>query len=124
MSINKWNAKRNIKNVSLIKLLVGSFLYKMKCRSILKKVDQKDVLQLSYKNFMHAPQYHLDQIADFVNFDKFEFPEYMELQDDHTVAGSPNRFEKRKIMYDNKWESVAKKYPIFNLLGSLLSKIG
>lgn len=124
ISINKWNEKRNIKNVSLVKLLVGSFFYKMKCRSMLKKVDRKDVLQLSYENFMNAPQYHLDRIADFANFEKFVFPEYMELQDDHTVAGTPNRFEKRKISYDNSWESVAKKNPFFNMLGYLLCKIG
>jgi len=124
VSKRKWNEKRKRKNVSPVKLLLGSFFYKMMCSNMLKKVDRKDVLELSYENFMNAPQEHLDKIADFANFEKFVFPEYMELQDDHTVAGTPNRFEKRKISYDNKWESVAKKNPFFNILGYLLSKIG
>lgn len=124
VSKKKWSSKFKKKNVSLLKLLLANFYYKMMCKQMLKKVDSDHLLEISYENFMNAPQYHLDKIADFANFEKFAFPEYMELQNDHTVAGTPNRFVKRKISYDNRWESVAKKNPFFNILGYLLSKIG
>ncbi len=50
-------------------------------------------------------------------------PEYMELDNDHTVGGTPNRFEKRKIHFDNNWKKSVANKPLFNYLGVILNKL-
>ena len=124
ISKQNWRKKYSKKDVGLIKLLLANYIHRLKCKLILFKVNKKDVFNINYEDFFKNPQQTLDEMSEFFGFAPFTVPEYMEPSDDHTIAGTPNRVNKRKIQYDNRWSSVAKKKPFFNMLGYLLNKVG
>ncbi|WP_431124021.1 sulfotransferase [Flagellimonas flava] len=124
ISRDKWRKKYNKKDMSLLKLLASNYLHRLTCRSMLRNVKKEDVFHLKYEEFFKNPQQTLDEMSEFFGFDRYEVPEYMELNDDHTIAGTPNRFKKTKIQYDDRWHNVAKKHPLFNGLGYILNKLG
>lgn len=126
VSISKynWRKKYNRKDVGLIKLLLANYLHRLKCKIMLRRVDKSDVFNLNYEEIFINPQKTLNDMSKFFGFDSYDVPEYMELNNDHTIAGTLNRFKKTKIKYDDRWESVAKKRPFFNVLGYVLNKIG
>lgn len=122
ISKNKWNIKFSGKSTFLLKILFSSFMYRWRCNKFLKKARKADVYNLNYEDFSTRAQDCLNDISRFIGVDKMTMPEYMELVDDHTVGGSPNRFEKRKIQFDDKWQCTAKKNIAFNVIGFLLNK--
>lgn len=126
VSISKyrWRKKYNKKKVGHLKLLIANYLHRLICWYMLRDVNKEDVFSLKYEDFFINPQQTLNDMSNFFGFDKYEVPEYMELNNDHTIAGTPNRFKKTKIKYDDRWHSFAKKHPIFNGLGYILNKIG
>ena len=124
ISKHNWRTKYNKKDVGMIKLLLANYLHRVKCKIILSKIDKKDVFNLNYEDFFEDPQQALNKMSLFFGFKPFNVPEYMELSDDHTIAGTPNRIQKRKIQYDDRWHAVSKKKVLFNALGYLLNKIG
>lgn len=91
---------------------------------MLRNVKKKDVFNLNYEEFFQNPQQTLNEMSNFFGFDSYDIPEFMELNNDHTIAGTLNRFKKTKIKYDDRWHSIAKKHPLFNALGYILNKIG
>lgn len=123
-SKQKWRKKYGAKDISLLKLLIANYVHRLWCWFVLRKIDKKDVFYLKYEDFFERPQQTLDDMSKFFGFHPYKMPEFMELMDDHTIAGTPNRFEKRKIQYDAKWLSNAKKRPFINALGLILNKIG
>jgi len=123
-SKQKWRKRYGAKDISLFKLLIANYLQRLWCKFMLRKVDKKDVFYLNYEDFFENPQQILDDMSKFFGFDHYKMPKFMELVDDHTIAGTPNRFEKRKIKYDAGWLSTAKKRPLINALGVILNKIG
>ncbi|MEP3374501.1 sulfotransferase [Maribacter dokdonensis] len=124
ISRKKWRKKYNKEEMSLFKLLLANFSHRIKCRIMLKNVDKKDVFNLNYEDFFKNPQQTLNDMSSFFGFNSYNIPQYMELNNDHTIAGTPNRFEKRRIKYDDRWHSISKKHLFFNMLGHLLNKIG
>lgn len=123
ISKNKWSIKFFNKPLNLYKVLINTFRYRAQSNSALKNVKEEDIFTIGYEEFFENPQHHLNKIADFVGFQRIEMPEYMVLQNDHTIAGTPNRFEKRKIKLDENWKESARKNPIFNALGYILNKL-
>lgn len=124
LSKHKWRKKYNKKNIGLIKLILANYRHRLQCKLMLRKVDKEDVFNLSYEEFFKDPQLVLNQMSDFFGFKTFDMPEFMELSNDHTIAGTPNRFKKRRIQYDDQWENDSKKRPFFNALGFMLNKLG
>ena len=123
LSKNKWNIKFFKKPLNLYKILFYSYRYRLQSNRALKKVAAKDVLNLKYEEFFENPQHHLNRIADFTGFQRIDMSEYMALENDHTVAGTPNRFERRKITFDEKWKESSRNKLIFNFVGNLLNKL-
>ena len=124
ISKHKWWKRYGGEGRSLLRFLLSNYLHRMRYSAILRSVNKEDVYFMKYEEFFENPQKILDEMAAFFGFDPFEMPEYMELNDDHTIAGTPNRFEKRKIQYDDRWLDTAKKRPLFNILGYILNKVG
>lgn len=124
ISRDKWRKKYGKKDMRLLKLLVSNYLHRLNSRFMLRKVKKKDVFDLNYEEFFQNPQQTLDDMSKFFGFDSYEIPKYMELNNDHTIAGTPNRFRKTEIKYDDRWHGIAKKNPIFNSLGYIFNKIG
>ena len=124
ISKQKWRKKKGEKDISLLKILLANYLHRLKCRFMLRNVRKKDIFNLNYEDFFENPQQILDDMSTFFGFDPYKIPEFMELDDDHTIAGTLNRFKKRKIKYDAGWLDIAKKRPLINALGFILNKIG
>lgn len=124
ISKQKWWKRYGGEGKSLIRFLLSNYLHRQRYSSILRSVMKEDVYYLKYEEFFENPQKILDEMSNFFGFDAYEMPEYMELNNDHTIAGTPNRFKKTKIQYDDRWHSTAKKRPLFNALGYILNKIG
>ncbi|MDT0607821.1 sulfotransferase [Croceitalea rosinachiae] len=124
ISKQKWWKRYGGEDKSLLRFLLSNYLHRMRYSSMLRSVKKEDIYYLKYEEFFDNPQKILDEMSNFFGFDAYEMPEYMELNNDHTIAGTPNRFEKRKIKYDDQWHSTAKKLPLFNALGYILNKIG
>lgn len=123
ISKNKWSKKFFDTKKELSKVLINTWLYKRKCLKYLKSVPNKDVLYLSYEGFCNNPQKELNNIMDFCDLKTFKMPEYMFLENDHTIGGTPSRFEKRKIKLDANWKIQALRKPVFNALGFILNKL-
>lgn len=123
ISRHKWRKKYNKNDIGLLKLLLANYLHRINCRFMLRNVKKKDVFNLNYEDFFQNPQQTLNEMSNFFGFDSYGIPEFMELNNDHTIAGTLNRFKKTKIKYDDGWHSIAKKNPLFNALGYILNKI-
>lgn len=124
ISKHKWWKRYGGEGRSLLRFLLSNYLHRMRCSSLLRTVKKEDIYFMKYEEFFDNPQKILDEMSSFFGFDSFEMPEYMELNNDHTIAGTPNRFKKTKIKYDDRWHGTAKKHPLFNALGYVLNKIG
>lgn len=124
LSKQKWRKKYGQKDISNLKLLLANYLHRLRCRSVLRKIRKEDVFHMNYEDFFDNPQNTLNEMSKFFGFKAFEMPEFMALNNDHTIAGTPNRFEKRKIKYDAGWLTSVKKRPFINSLGYILNKIG
>ena len=103
--------------------LVDSFLYKKLCAAVLHCLDKKNTLKLSYEQLAINPQRELDLICDKMGLQRFSAPGFMELSNDHTIAGTPGRFEKKPIAADTSWKDFYRHKQILNTLGSFFNSI-
>ncbi len=53
----------------------------------------------------------------------YQAPEYMVVEDDHTIAGTPQRFTRRPIAYDNSWTKAYQEKPVLSLFGKILNTL-
>lgn len=123
ISKNKWSVKFYDKSMNLYKLLWSSYKHRVNCKKFLREVKSKDLYTLNYEDMVCDLQSNLDSISSFVGFNTFKVPEYTGLDNDHTIGGTPGRFEKRKIKLDSQWKKTAKKKPVFNIIGHILNKL-
>lgn len=121
ISKRKWMKKNNRNKVKyLYWYLFVTKLYELKCKWVFKRISSTDIITINYKDLAVDYQYEMNKICEFTKINQFEIPEFMYLDDDHTIAGTPNRFTKRRITYDDKWKLETRKKPFFNFLGYLI----
>ena len=53
----------------------------------------------------------------------FPTPEFMELVEDHTIGGTPGRFSKKPIQYDDSWKEQYNDNKFAYFTGGILNKI-
>lgn len=123
ISKNKWSMKFYDKSLDLYKVLWSSYKHRINCKKVLREVRDEDLYVINYEHMLSDLQFNLDSISSFVGFSTFRVPEYTVLDNDHTIGGTPGRFEKRKIKLDSQWKKTAKKKPIFNTIGFILNKL-
>lgn len=122
-SMQKWEKKHENKNSSLFKLLIISIAFHLKSRRCLQKVSSEDKYHLTYEKLAKYPQQAIDELMTYFGYASYPTPEYMEYTNRHSVGGTPTRFEKRKIEYDDSWITKAKKRPVFSFLAKQLDKL-
>lgn len=122
LSKHKWNNKYGIKR-GKYKILMNSKLYDLQCRDAFNKVKEQDRIAISYEDLATSPQKIIDRITEKFDLPPVKVPEYMYLENDHTVGGTPTRFEKRKIKFDDSWKSGIAKMPLFKIVGGILDRI-
>jgi hypothetical protein len=123
ISKSKWSKKFNVKGSSLYKSLFATFKYRLLCERLLCCISKEDIYQLNYESLLDNSSDVLNQVSKFLNVSNITMPRYMELENDHTIGGTPNRFEKREIKIDNGWISISNNKPLFNCLGFIFNKI-
>ncbi|MEP6513592.1 MAG: hypothetical protein ABJA79_06975, partial [Parafilimonas sp.] len=65
----------------------------------------------------------LQRIFTAFDMQPFETPKFMELHEDHTIAGTPGRFSKRPIEYDDTWKKQFHKHKFSYFAGGALNKL-
>jgi len=99
--------------------LTGSLYYKKICAAAFKSLDENNTIKTDYEALAVNPQEELDKICAKFGFQKYKAPGYMELMNDHTIAGTPGRFERKPIAADNSWKAFYEKRSILNAVGKL-----
>lgn len=122
-SKRKWKELNKKREKSLFRLLWDIFYYKQVCSAVVKMAKPEDVLVLDYETLATNLQPTLDQICNQFGLSNYEAPVYMELFDDHTVAGTPGRFTKKPIQYDASWKDAFRSDKLSWITGGILNRL-
>ena len=120
-SKNKWNQLNEAKHKSLGKLLTNSLLYKKICNAVVHLVPQEDVVSVHYEDLAVQTQVQLEKVLQTCGMKFYQAPVMMGVDDDHTIAGTPQRFTQRPITYDDSWKQAYKKKPVLSVLGKIMN---
>lgn len=124
LSKQKWHKKFSGNNSSVYKILMASIFFRMRSKSCLKRINNKDKITILYRDLAIDTQKTINTILDKFEISRFQVPSYMYFgENHHTIGGSPSRFEKREIKYDMSWESKIRKMPIFNTIAKAFNNI-
>jgi hypothetical protein len=119
----KWAKKFGHKNSSIYKTLYGTKLHDIFLKKQIKQVANEDIIRVSYEELAKKPQETINKIIKKFELPYFNVPEYMDFSCNHTIGGTPNRFEKSKIMYDNGWKKQSNKMPFFHMIAKVIDFI-
>jgi len=103
--------------------LTDSLYYKKICAAAFKTLDKNNTLKTDYEALAVNPQEELDKICAKFGLQKYKAPGYMELVNDHTIAGTPGRFERKPITEDNSWKAFYEKRSVLNALGKFYNSL-
>lgn len=120
--LNRWKINKRSDKGEL-ETLVDSYLYKKTCATVFRNIDKNNAIKVSYEVLANNPQRELDRICDKLGLQKFAAPEYMELANDHTIGGTPGRFEKKPITEDNVWKQFYSNRVMLNTLGKVFNAL-
>lgn len=122
-SKSKWKSLNKKKEKSKTKRLLDVFYYRRLCNTVANIANKKDVIELNYKNLATNTHEELQKIFDAFGLTPFPTPQYMELVEDHTIGGTPGRFTKKPIQYDDSWKEEYKNEKFAWTLGGVLNSI-
>lgn len=122
-SKKKWKElnKRNEKPLS--KLIWDVYYYRNLCGAVAKLVNKGDLLEMDYESLAKHTDKELIKVIAFAGLQPFETPKFMELLEDHTVAGTPGRFSKKPIQYEETWKEQFKHHKLIYKIGGVLNKL-
>jgi hypothetical protein len=120
--LKRWKVNKR-SNKKPLETLTYSFYYKKVCAATLQCINKNNSIKIDYEALAANPQKELDKICDKFGIEKYAAPEYMELSNDHTIAGTPGRFERKKIAADNSWKEFFKQNTLLNALGKVFNSL-
>src|SRR5690606_1433908 len=103
-------------------LLATKITYNIQKKTFNKLVKVGEGLKLNYNDLTNDVPATLTKIINFTGINHFPAPTYMEMHNNHSIGGTPNR-EKRLIRYDDSWKKKAAKRPIFRLVGKIIDHL-
>ena len=120
---SKYKRAINIgKPINLFKLLISSFFVEIFNQKVVKKVSPKKLLCINYEDFVANTDYFYSRILKELHLTENPVPEFFKPYPSHSIAGTPDRFKKRAVTYDDRWKQFYKKRPVANIVGSFLEK--
>lgn len=119
-SKKKSKEKKEI-NISF-KDLYKAWVYKKFAAAVLKFISKKDAISIHYEDLAGKTGEELGKIFSFTGMPSFETPTFMELINDHTLGGTPKRFEKREIRLDESWKKYFDNHIAKSRAGIFLNK--
>lgn len=106
-----------------VRTLYSTLFFKKLCAAALGCLKNHITLKISYEALAANPQKELDNICKHFGLENFEAPSYMELMDDHTIGGTPTRFERRPVAADDSWKKFYKNKPLLNAFGKFANSL-
>lgn len=103
----------------VFRTLATTFFFKKLCATALSCLNKHGRLTINYEALAANPQAELDKVCNKFGLKNFTAPEYMELVNDHTIGGTPGRFERKRVAADTSWLQFYKKNPLLNAFGKL-----
>lgn len=107
----------------MARTLATTLFFKKLCAAAVSCLNKHDILTVSYEALAANPRQELDNICNYFKMEHFEAPGYMELIDDHTIGGTPARFERRPVAEDTSWKNFYSKKPLLNALGKFANSL-
>src|SRR5439155_8512695 len=123
VSKSKWKEANIKKQITLNKLLFDVFYYRRICMAVSSFIKNEDLLRLNYEELAQHPQERLNAITFQFGMNKYVVPEFMCVEEDHTIGGTPTRFEKRPIVYEEEWKKNYQKKKVLYVTGNVLNKL-
>ena len=105
-----------------LRTLATTLFFKKLCASAVHCLKKYSTLTISYEALAANPQRELDKICSYFGLKNYTAPGYMELSNDHTIGGTPGRFERRPVAEDTTWKNFYANRPILNLLGKFANR--
>jgi hypothetical protein len=123
VSKNKWKEMNVKKQKTLNKLLIDVFYYRRLCLAVYSFIKNEDKVLLNYEDLAQRTQEQLDNVTIKFGMQKYFAPTHMFMEEDHTIGGTPNRFEKRPIVYEEAWKKNYEKKKMLYVTGNVLNKL-
>lgn len=123
VSKSKWKVLNVKKQKGLKKMLMDVFYYRRICYAASLFFAREDLLKIHYEDLAQRTQEQLDRIAVKFGLNAYTAPEYMYVEEDHTIGGTPNRFEKRPIRYEEGWKKNFEHKKMLYIAGEVLNKL-
>ncbi|MFA7686572.1 MAG: sulfotransferase [Moheibacter sp.] len=119
----KWQIKLGLKQTNIFKLLLATKIKNNIQNTTFGKVVKKnDRLKLNYGEIANDVPGTLNKIFKFTGIEPYTSPKFMEMHNNHSVGGTPNR-ERREISYDNSWKAEIATKPFFRMVGKFIDFI-
>ncbi len=122
-SKSKWKDLNKKKKKSKLKLILDVFYYRRLCYTVSKMINPPDIITMNYESLAQHTHEELQRIFQTFDMQPFATPEYMVLSEDHTIGGTPGRFTKKPIQYDESWKDLFKNDKPAYFIGGVLNKI-
>ena len=120
--LKRWKVNKR-SNKKPLETLMDSFFYKKLCAATVQCINKNNSIKIDYEALAANPQKELDKICNKFGLQKYAAPEFMELSNDHTIAGTPGRFERKKIAADNSWKDFFSQNKMLNALGKVFNSL-
>lgn len=120
--LKRWKVNKRSDKKPL-ETLTDSFYYKKVCASVFNAVDKNNSIKIDYEALAANPQAELDKICSKFGLQNYTAPQFMELSNDHTIAGTPGRFERKAIAADNSWKDFYNNHAALNILGKVFNAL-
>lgn len=120
--LKRWKVNKRSDKKPL-ETLVDNFFYKKVCAATIKSINKNNTIKVDYEALAANPQAELDKVCSKLGLEKFTAPAFMELSNDHTIAGTPGRFEKKPIAADNSWKDFYQEHTMLNTLGKVFNSL-
>ena len=82
-------------------------------REVVDQIETSHVYRLTYKALASDPRGEIRKLLGFLSFGPIpdQLPDSLEPQHDHSIGGTPSRFNSSPVRYDGKSASYFRKYP-------------
>jgi hypothetical protein len=120
--LKRWKVNKR-SNKKPLETLTDSFYYKKICAAALSCINKNNTIKINYEALAANPQKELDAICKKFGLQNYTAPEFMELSNDHTIAGTPGRFERKKIAADNSWKDFYTHHKMLNISGKVFNSL-
>lgn len=107
----------------ILRILLNTTYYKNLCKAVVFCLNTKNVTVVNYEDLVSKTQSTLNKICNYFCLKNFSAPEHMELINDHTIGGTPNRFERSLIAEDASWKNFYTKKNLLNIAGKIFNSL-